>query len=103
MRNIRTIQDVVDWGLCVGCGACHYACDSGKVSLKNIDAVGIRPALKEDCLECTECLKFCPGVAVKSNNLTDQESGNVESHLLIGPTLEIWEGYAEDPDIRYAA
>jgi coenzyme F420 hydrogenase subunit beta len=73
------------------------------VSLKNIDAVGIRPALKEDCLECTECLEFCPGVAVKSNNLTDQESGNVESHLLIGPTLEIWEGYAEDPDIRYAA
>jgi coenzyme F420 hydrogenase subunit beta len=103
MRKVRTIQDVVDWGLCVGCGACYYACANGKVSVKNIDAIGIRPAFKEDCLECTECLKFCPGASVKSNNLTDKESGNVEHHLLIGPTLEIWEGHAEDPDIRYAA
>jgi coenzyme F420 hydrogenase subunit beta len=103
MRKVRTIPDVVDWGLCVGCGACYYACTNGKVSLENIDAIGIRPIFKEDCLECTECLEFCPGAAVKANHLSGQESGNVESHLLIGPTLETWEGHAEDPDIRYAA
>lgn len=38
----KAVQDVVDWGLCVGCGACVYACKRKAVFLDNIDAIGIR-------------------------------------------------------------
>src|SRR5689334_3426814 len=64
-RKIRGIQDVVDWGLCTGCGACYYACSKGEVSLVNIEAVGIRPQFNTaQCASCTECLSICPGYHV---------------------------------------
>jgi len=43
VRHIKTIQDVVDWGLCIGCGACYYARDKAAVTLVNVESVGIRP------------------------------------------------------------
>src|SRR3982074_2669302 len=41
--RIKSLPDVVDWGMCVGCGACYSACDKDAVALVNIEAVGIRP------------------------------------------------------------
>ena len=39
MSRIRTICDVVDWGLCVGCGACASVCDRGAVVLRDIEGL----------------------------------------------------------------
>jgi coenzyme F420 hydrogenase subunit beta len=104
MRKIKTIQDVVDWGLCVGCGACVYACNRKAVSLDNIDAIGIRPRFdKTICQDCTECLTICPGYITDANLNYKNHSAEVESSHLIGPTLEIWEGYATNQELRYRA
>jgi coenzyme F420 hydrogenase subunit beta len=118
MRAIQTMQDVVDWGLCTGCGACYYACRKGGVSLVNINSTGIRPKFNEDqCTTCRECLSFCPGYAV---NATPREAlagsspivaapahpsdpSPVDGGLEAGPSLEIWEGHATDRDLRHAA
>ncbi|MFW5835881.1 MAG: Coenzyme F420 hydrogenase/dehydrogenase, beta subunit C-terminal domain [bacterium] len=40
-------------------------------------------------------LEFCPGYAVRS------QASEQPGAELIGPYLEIWEGYAADPDIRF--
>lgn len=103
MRSIKHIQDVVDWGLCVGCGTCYSVCTKGAVSLENIEPVGIRPVFKQDaCFECTDCLFCCPGYCIDARRGKENLDDAV-NNLLIGPTLEVWEGYASDEEIRYRA
>jgi coenzyme F420 hydrogenase subunit beta len=103
MRTIRTIKDVVGWGLCIGCGACQYFCGKDSIELKNIETIGIRPIFKKvQDDNYTECLKFCPGYSIGSTRDL-QHNEHLISHPLIGPTLEIWQGYASDKDIRYNA
>jgi coenzyme F420 hydrogenase subunit beta len=102
VRQISTLKDVVDWGLCIGCGACHYQCERGAVSLVNIESVGIRPRFEADgCGGCTECLSICPGYHLDGNaQIAPQQEKSSTDHEF-GPALEIWEGYASDPEIRY--
>lgn len=103
VRRIKTIKDVVGWGLCVGCGSCQYFCGKESIELQNIETIGIRPIFKKvEDINYSECLKFCPGYSIgKSRNTLC--SDHVVSHHLIGPTIEIWEGFATDKDIRYNA
>lgn len=92
-RRIRTIQDVVGWGLCVGCGACRAACDKSGVQMSNVETAGIRPLFSPDtCATCNGCLDVCPGYAVEAPPSDDEDIGRV---------LEIWEGHASDPEIRF--
>lgn len=102
MSRAKTIQDVVDFGMCVGCGACHYACDHGAVSLINVPTVGIRPRFNTIvCASCTECLPICPGHFVDGDEVMAGAARQTEADHEFGPTLEIWEGYAADPEIRF--
>jgi coenzyme F420 hydrogenase subunit beta len=98
MRSIKSIQDIVDWGLCTGCGACLYACDNNIVALKNIETIGIRPHFSSSCQNCVKCLSFCPGFSVNAPEILDSNY-----NMLIGATLKIWEGYASEDKIRFAA
>lgn len=103
-RGIRTIQDVVDWNLCVGCGACAYVCGHGGVSLEQILSVGIRARFNSaQCATCAQCLPICPGYQVKSEGNGAHLPKVTEADHELGPALEIWEGYAADPEVRYKA
>jgi len=104
IREINSIQDVVDWGLCIGCGACAYFCEKEKVSLANVETVGIRPRFEDaPCAACElrcDCLDICPGYTVRNDRPLEID----ENHSsLIGPSLEIWEGAAADGEIRFNA
>jgi coenzyme F420 hydrogenase subunit beta len=101
-RTIRTIQDVVDWGLCIGCGACYYACPKGGVSLVNVNSIGIRPKFDAaSCGPCTDCLSICPGYFVDGELATGRVPKVSEADHEFGPALEIWEGFATDTSIRH--
>lgn len=100
IRKIKSIKDVVDWGLCTGCGACKYACGRNAVSLENIDSIGIRPRFRDDlCRGCVDCLTSCPGYMLRADSESSEHSEDGQE--LVGPTLEVWEGYASDKDIRF--
>lgn len=101
MRKLKNLQDVVDWGLCIGCGACYSACDKGGVSLVDIESVGIRPQFNETCGSCTKCLPICPGYTVDGTLEIGPLPIATQADHEFGPALEIWEGYAADPEIRY--
>ncbi len=100
MRSIKTLPDVVDWGLCTGCGACCYFCDKQDVVLENILSVGIRPRFNRAvCKTCTDCLDICPGCRIDVEN----DKATCNESLLIGPALKIMEGHAVDESIRFKA
>lgn len=101
-RTIKTIQDVVDWDQCIGCGACYYACANNGVRLFNIEKVGVRPKFDSDCSSCNECLEICPGYFVDGDRMMEGRPKTCEEDHEFGQTLEIWEGYASDPAIRHS-
>jgi coenzyme F420 hydrogenase subunit beta len=102
-RHIKTLSDVVDWGLCTGCGACFYACAKSGIALVDIPKIGIRPRFDSpDCTACTACLSICPGYSVDGNLETGSKPDTADDGGF-GPALEIWEGHARDPEIRYRA
>jgi len=96
------VKGVVDWRLCLGCGACAYICPDQKISLVDVLDEGIRPIVKnEDCGSCTACLDVCPGL--KNDHRELRHRPGIDHSLLntFGPVLEVWEGYATDTEIRH--
>lgn len=99
--TFRNVIDVARWRLCVGCGACVFACEQGNIGLKDVPGDGLRPVLLgSGCEECGKCLRVCPGIGMAHNGAgeTEQIVGRLRSGW--GPILEVWEGYAADPEIR---
>ena len=103
MRKVQSIQDVVNWRLCVGCGICASLCKKDDaVELINLSAIGIRPKFNpEICHDCNYCLQFCPGYHLDAKEITSEHSNQVfQEHLLLGEFVDIWEGYASSQRIR---
>jgi coenzyme F420 hydrogenase subunit beta len=101
--RIRSVADVFDWRLCLGCGACAYICPEQKIRLVDDLEEGIRPLVKaEDCASCTQCLEVCPAVENDRREINTRASAIAELRPAFGPVLEVWEGHASDPEIRHA-
>ncbi len=108
MRKIQSINEVVAWRLCIGCGACAYICPE-KITLFDFPAEGIRPVEKRDadCTACNECLTVCPGIesnfvpvpAVREENKKKTVLSDFEKEW--GPVLDLWEGHATDDELRF--
>ena len=82
-------------------------------------AEGIRPALEcgvrstecgvgdapdqkpEMCLDCTACLDVCPAYENDHTEINTRPGAIPELKESCGPVLEVWEGHASDPEIRF--
>ena len=101
-KRIRRAVDVARWRLCVGCGACVHVCPEGNIRLINELSDGLRPRVDEGkCKDCGECLKVCIGVEMSHKGVGGAPRYVPRLALSWGSVLEVWEGYALDPDIRY--
>ena len=101
MTTVRNIQDVVNWRLCTGCGACSYACPTQNVQLVDVVGEGIRPRWRTSCGTCCECLEICSGLDGSGGVAEEDESTAMAGESVFGRVLEIWEGHAADPEIRF--
>jgi len=92
VTRIRDIADVVERRLCTGCGACAYV-DPGLEMVDDLE-VGRRPLGRS-----RRGLDVCPGVGLAHEG----QSSGVLSDLAAGwgPVLNVYEGYAADPEIRF--
>lgn len=69
-----------------------------------IDVVdeGLRPKITgNDCADCTDCLDVCPAVELDQSSALRRPGVLAEAMEAFGPVLEIWEGHAADPEIRF--
>ncbi len=101
--KLKKADQIARWRLCIGCGVCKYICPEHNISLIDVVDDGIRPSLGSgSCQDCGKCVSVCPGIEIAHARLVETE---FLSDLIKGwgPILEIWEGYATDPDIRYQA
>lgn len=99
-KPFESVSDVVAWRLCLGCGACVSVCPEKALTLADIETDGLRP--KRDagrCAQCGKCLEVCPGIAIDGPPMRPAAIGSL--FPVWGNVLEVWEGYAADPEIRY--
>lgn len=103
---IRSIEDVADRHLCSGCGVCAYL-QPDLISMVDDPDRGLRPHVRRlpdgSPGDTSSSLAACPGIG-----LLHPEGGRDRQHLAElwggwGPVMELWEGYATDPEVRRAA
>lgn len=102
MNPQHPIETVIRRRLCAGCGACAHIGRQQGVIMLDIPSVGRRPvgveSLPPDLKD--ELIAACPGARVTA---PPWEHGPDPDEVLIGPTKQIWEGWASDPELRWAA
>lgn len=103
MPCIQKLSHVVDWRLCLGCGACAYICPDQRVMLMDFLAEGIRPVVEAgDCKDCRQCLDVCPAVQSDFSLSGSPDATTPDAFTKNwGPVLAMWEGHATDPEIRF--
>ena len=98
--KFKHVDEVAAWRLCMGCGACLSVCPEKNIRLVDIEDQGLRPVIDSSkCKECGDCVKVCPGIEVSHQPFNSQTIPELRQAW--GPVLEVWEGYATDPEIRY--
>lgn len=101
MRRVDTIQEVVRKNLCMGCGACAAA-RPDIVRMIDTEAHGRRPVIASDAPSGAgrELARVCPGRAIDARS-PGPGGARDYSYAAWGPVLEVWEGHATDPELRF--
>ncbi|HXA36653.1 MAG TPA: Coenzyme F420 hydrogenase/dehydrogenase, beta subunit C-terminal domain [Steroidobacteraceae bacterium] len=103
-RSPLSLEEIVEGGLCIGCGLCQSVAGAGKVRMVLTPEGRERPVarcrLGEPVLERINAI--CPGTRVEG---TDRAavSGRATQDVVWGSAEHLAVGYAGDPDVRYRA
>lgn len=100
MIRIKTIEDVVQYQLCSGCGVCAAA-EPERYEMEDVGEVGMRPRIKSDAIETTgTAFELCPGHSLERQSLS-KGPGYIQSLAADwGPVKSVYEGYAVDEVVR---
>jgi coenzyme F420 hydrogenase subunit beta len=100
-RSVNSIIGVVASQLCTGCGVCAYV-EPKRFRMADTLEYGRRPFLCDAAVpETGEALAVCPGARLEHTLPMKTREGVLPDYLdAWGPVLNVWEGYATDPEIR---
>ncbi|MEN3036708.1 MAG: Coenzyme F420 hydrogenase/dehydrogenase, beta subunit C-terminal domain [Candidatus Methanosuratincola petrocarbonis] len=97
------IRDVVQSGLCTGCGTCAGICPKSAIEMRKDTFKGIYiPQLNiKKCNKCGLCAKVCPGFIVDLRELNLTLFRKEPNNYSMGNFINCYVGYATDYKIRY--
>lgn len=102
MRRLRTVIDVAENHLCAGCGACAFLAPA-EVTMVDDLLAGRRPLALTPVQRTaagSAALEACPGRSLsRTQPLPPGHLDELGDDW--GPVLELWEGWATDPEIRF--
>jgi len=102
INNEVTIKEVVDEGLCTGCGTCSGTCPNSAINMV-INSMGIYvPKLIDDkCNKCGVCFNSCPGKYFYFDNFNLEIFGKKPENILLGNFINCYLAHSTDHEIRY--
>jgi coenzyme F420 hydrogenase subunit beta len=102
-RRARSIVEVAERHLCTGCGVCAYL-QPGEIKMADTLEQGRRPLVITEIngrpVDTQSGLQACPGARVHQRAKMPAEHLS-ELGDIWGPVIEMWEGWATDPEIRF--
>jgi coenzyme F420 hydrogenase subunit beta len=105
MARPATVHDVAARKLCTGCGVCAYLAPD-EVRMADVLDQGRRPLpvlpAQPGRRGAADALGCCPGVRLEHETRRPAPGEIAELRAAWGPVRAIWEGYAADPQIRFA-
>ncbi len=106
MRHPQSLREIVENGLCLGCGLCQAIAGRDKVTMDWVDPPGrLRPVIRQCLDEATEraILETCPGMRLDGTLDPVRHEDSVAVDPAFGPWIRVWKGHASDPSIRHLA
>jgi coenzyme F420 hydrogenase subunit beta len=100
----RTLDEIVEAGLCIGCGLCESLAGREQVRIVMTPEGRERPAVRAPLDEAALGLinAVCPGLRVEGPDPAASAAG-VQWDAVWGPALRIAKGHAADPTVRFRA
>ncbi|MGE4198569.1 MAG: Coenzyme F420 hydrogenase/dehydrogenase, beta subunit C-terminal domain [Phycisphaerales bacterium] len=101
--RVLDVVDVAEVQMCTGCGACAGV-KPGDIGMVDTYEFGRRPVLKRGEASrgaAREAMAVCPGIGLEHEEAALPSGFAEVARAGWGPVLEVWEGYATDPEIRY--
>jgi coenzyme F420 hydrogenase subunit beta len=104
MLKPASLQQVVEGGLCTGCGICESMMGRERIRMQLSSAGHMRPAFLEEPTdrERARLISVCPGRTVHGPGTKAREPGTAV-HPIWGPVRAISRAWAADPSIRHHA
>ncbi|MEM3702983.1 MAG: Coenzyme F420 hydrogenase/dehydrogenase, beta subunit C-terminal domain [Candidatus Bathyarchaeia archaeon] len=95
------IKNVVDLGLCTGCGTCAGICPFEALRMC-VSAGLVIPEIDEKrCTGCGLCAKCCPGYSADFRALNLEFFGVQPKDVFLGNFLGCFVGHSNDYDVRF--
>ena len=106
MRHPETLREIVENGLCLGCGLCQSVAGPDKVVMGWVDPPGLlRPRILAplDRATADAILATCPGVRLDEPMTPERHGPDAREDATFGPWIRAWKGHAADPAINHMA
>ena len=102
ISDVLTTDEIVQAGLCIGCGLCVGVVGSDRLRLVMTPEGRERPMPIDRLSERENALvnAICPGLQIHGA-AEDELGADTETDLIWGPASEIFIGYAADPMVRF--
>ena len=102
MIQINSLADIVDNGLCIGCGLCKSIAGNNSLKMEMSDKGNLEPKeLKSISNQTFENIKkVCPGVIAEGPEDEEENEGS-NKDIIWGNYFSLYYSWSSDPKIRF--